>query len=868
VDANRNSIKDAGEAGIRWRGDHRSERHDDDGAADGSYSFSSSMAGTYSVSAPSTASGKALFTSSPLSVTIAAGATSANNNFGYVTGGLSGFAYVDANRNSVKDAGEAGISGVVITGPSGTATTAADGSYSFSSLDAGTYSVSAPSTASLKALFTPSPLSVTVAAGATSANNNFGYVTGGLSGFAYEDANRNSVKDAGEAGISGVVITGPSGTTTTAADGSYSFSSLDAGTYSVSAPSTTSGKALFTPSPLSVTVAAGATSANNNFGYVTGGLSGFAYVDANRNSVKDAGEAGISGVVITGPSGATTTTAADGSYSFASLNAGTYAVSAPSIASGMALFTASPLSVTLAAGATSANNNFGYVTGLISGYAYVDANRNSVKDAGEAGIGGVVITGPSGGDDSTAADGSYSFSSLNAGTYSVSAPATASGMARFTASPLSVTIAAGATSANNNFGYVTGTISGFTYVDANKNGVRDSGEAGIGGVTVTLSGGATATATTAADGSYSFTGLTAGSYSVGAPATAAGLARFTTSPLNITLAAGATSPNNNFGYVGGSISGYTYFDANRNGIRDAGEAAVAGVPVTLAGVGTVTSDATGFYSFTNLSAATYSDSAAATANGLTLITPSPLSVVLAAGATSTNNNFGYLNVVTDGSTGSVGFWGNTNGQAVIKSMNGSPSAKNFATWLATNFPYLYGANAGSKNLTNKTNVDVANLFLTLFGKSQTKPEAQVMGVAMAIYVTSSTLAAALTRRPYGFTVTPAGVGGAYWNVGSNGTAIGLSNNTYYTLMQIVQQANLRKQQGLFDGPAFTTICSASIWRDTSDGHCTHERECQFCNGKGRSRRPATAAADFPCVTPWPASQRSRPPDCNRVTTTQ
>ena len=73
----------------------------------------------------------------------------------------------------------------------------------------------------------------------------------------------------------------------------------------VTAPSTASGKALFTANPLSVTIAAGATSANNNFGYVTGGLSGFAYVDANRNSVKDAGEAGINGVVITGPSGAT-----------------------------------------------------------------------------------------------------------------------------------------------------------------------------------------------------------------------------------------------------------------------------------------------------------------------------------------------------------------------------------------------------------------------------------------------------------------------------------------------------------------------------------------------------------------------------------
>src|SRR5262249_33922202 len=159
-----------------------------------------------------------------------------------------------------------------------TTATAADGSYSFNSLDAGTYSVSAPGTASGKQLSTPSPLSVGVAAGATSANNNFGYVTGAVSGFAYVDANRNAVKDAGEAGIAGVAITGPGGTATTGADGSYSFNNLDAGTYPVSAPATATGKQLFTPSPLNVTIAAGATSANNNFGYVTGAISGFAYV--------------------------------------------------------------------------------------------------------------------------------------------------------------------------------------------------------------------------------------------------------------------------------------------------------------------------------------------------------------------------------------------------------------------------------------------------------------------------------------------------------------------------------------------------------------------------------------------------------------
>jgi hypothetical protein len=102
--------------------------------------------------------------------------------------------------------------------------------------------------------------------------------------------NRNGVKDAGEAGIPNVTISGPNGETkTTGADGSYNFDNLDGGLYSVSAPAAAAGKLLFTSTPLSITLAEGAFSPNNDFGYVPGGLSGFAYVDANRNGAKGCG---------------------------------------------------------------------------------------------------------------------------------------------------------------------------------------------------------------------------------------------------------------------------------------------------------------------------------------------------------------------------------------------------------------------------------------------------------------------------------------------------------------------------------------------------------------------------------------------------
>jgi uncharacterized repeat protein (TIGR01451 family) len=67
---------------------------------------------------------------------------------------------------------------------------------------------------------------------------------------------------------------------------------------------------------------------------------------------------------------------------------------------------------------------------------------------------------------------------------------------------------------------VPGSISGTVYLDANKNGVRDTGEAGIPGVVVDLSGtnmlGATITQqqTTDSSGNYSFSNLLPGTYQI------------------------------------------------------------------------------------------------------------------------------------------------------------------------------------------------------------------------------------------------------------------------------------------------------------------------------------------------------------------
>src|SRR6201999_3503844 len=63
-------------------------------------------------------------------------------------------------------------------------------------------------------------------------------------------------------------------------------------------------------------------------------------------------------------------------------------------------------------------------------------------------------------------------------------------------------------------------VGGFVYVDANDNGIKDTAEVGISGATVTLTGfsdlgsATNITTTSAVDGSYTFSNLRPGTYTV------------------------------------------------------------------------------------------------------------------------------------------------------------------------------------------------------------------------------------------------------------------------------------------------------------------------------------------------------------------
>jgi hypothetical protein len=162
--------------------------------------------------------------------------------------------------------------------------------------------------------------------------------------------------------------------------------------------------------------------------------------------------------------------------------------------------------------------------------------------------------------------------------------------------------------------------------------------------------------------------------------------------------------------------------------------------------------------------------------------------------------------VGSGQSAATSFWINSStGQTLINSLNGGSSATKLGNWLATISPNLFGSQAG------QTNSQIASYMKTLNnGNSNQKAVAQVLGVALAAYVTDSSLAGN-TAAAYGFTVSTYGTGVNTDNVGSNGSALGLSNNTYYSIVTLLAAIDSDSSNGSIDSSqvsAASTICTA------------------------------------------------------------
>jgi len=196
-----------------------------------------------------------------------------------------------------------------------------------------------------------------------------------------------------------------------------------------------------------------ASVAKINFCYGT--VSGKVFSDDNSNGVQDAGEPGLAGVTVNLSGVGQTTTGGDGSYSFTANAPANYTVSVTPPA-GYDCVTPCSVNVALQVDQTTTVNFALRPRASISGKVFHDTNNNGVQDAGESGIGGVIVTLNTGPSRTTAGDGSYSFADLTPDNYSVSVTVP-DGHVDTTSTTVSCNLSAGST-CTANFGILMYTI--------------------------------------------------------------------------------------------------------------------------------------------------------------------------------------------------------------------------------------------------------------------------------------------------------------------------------------------------------------------------------------------------------------------------
>lgn len=380
-----------------------------------------------------------------------------------IPGAIGGSVYEDLDASGARDPGEPPLAGATVTltpvSPAGdpqTAVSAADGTFLFQKLPAGTYGLAQ----TIPAGFTQTQpaadgYSIVLAAGGSSLNNDFGdfhgVLKGSLAGFVFNDLNGNGVRDPGEPGMAGVQVdyirlpgvpfpcTLPPPLcylTVTGSDGSFQFTNLAFGSYSL-IETVPAGYRQTAPPPPG-TIAATLDFAHQNITGLAFGnqalpvrIFGNVFVDANGNGAQDAGELPQSGVVVQLLSGAgppvTRTTGSDGTFSFDGLGAGTYTLS-ELVPSGYVQTAPPPpgsFAVTAASGDSKGPYAFGNrpapATGSISGDKWLDLDENGVVNGFDYPLPGIVfVLTDSGGVQRTTtsgSDGAYSFTQLPPGTY-------------------------------------------------------------------------------------------------------------------------------------------------------------------------------------------------------------------------------------------------------------------------------------------------------------------------------------------------------------------------------------------------------------------------------------------------------------------
>ena len=440
----------------------------------------------------------------------------------------------------------------------------------------------------------------------------------------------------------------------------------------------------------------------------TGSIGDFVFYDFNADGIynnNDEPKVGATLFLYDGNGNflASATTDANGNYIFDNLAPGTYEVCL-SVNPSTVVTTATCITVDLDAGEAYTTADFGcffLLEGSIGDLVYYDTNENGIFDTGDTPKAGVTVTlfdetGASIATAVTNSQGNYLFDGLFMGTYTVCVTVDASSTLT-TPSCYTVNLGDGENYLAADFGCFidvpdNGSIGDFVFNDNNNNGVFDAGDTPKSGATVFLydaNGNNIASATTNNDGFYSFGGLNAGDYTVClATSSNPNVVITTASCFSVSLGQNENYVTADFGcYLAppaddGSIGNFVFFDANGNGIFDAGDEPKVGATIYLYdengnNIATATTNSQGNYDFTGLAAGTYVV-CIATSPSTTITTASCYTVALGANQDYNDADFGCVPVDTVGpcgaESGEIALVSNSavvcNGSAISVTANG------------------------------------------------------------------------------------------------------------------------------------------------------------------------------------------------------
>ncbi len=281
-------------------------------------------------------------------------------------------------------------------------------------------------------------------------------------------------------------------------------------------------------------------------------VDGYVYADVNRDGVQSVSESGLSGAAVRLGSGRVIYSSSSGYYAFR-VPAGTYPLR-HTPPTGYGKFGTDSVVVTVGPATSFSFGDTARTGGNITARAWDDADSDGVWDAGEAGLAGVTVTVTPGSLSGTTDSNGLFVQFVAPGVFSVTVTAPA-GRASSTTNPVSITMSDGGaeTATVGLRPSTTGTLSGTVYADSDRNGSLGGGESGLSGVLVWVStDGYTSIASGVTDASGNFaipvTANVSGMpywVSITTPTgyTSTSAATFT----GVTVAAGATSPNLNFG---------------------------------------------------------------------------------------------------------------------------------------------------------------------------------------------------------------------------------------------------------------------------------------------------------------------------------